>query len=207
VSRIEASHQGASSVLWSENAQGGRPPPRWLTDFAAAPPGHGPPAPSRLFVRPPAPSQWFSSANGTERLRSVIVDDCARFVEVVSRLLVADGFEVVGAAGDRTQAHRLVADVRPDVALIDLNLGDDNGIELIADIVRTGLAVQTFLILTSTCAIDDLREIFELSVADGFLPKMELSGGAVLDILYGNGNGPRNGNGNGHGEITGDGRP
>lgn len=55
---------------------------------------------------------------------------------------------------------------------------------------------------TSTCAIDDLREIFEVSAADGYLPKMELSGGAVLDILYGNGHdhGPgSNGNGNGNG--------
>ncbi|MGH3374861.1 MAG: response regulator [Actinoallomurus sp.] len=158
---------------------------------------------------------------GTERVRSIIVDDSARFVQVISRLLVSDGLDVVGAAGDRVQARRLVADVRPDVALIDLNLGDDNGIELIADIARTGLAVGTFLILTSTCAIDDLREVFAVSAADGYLPKMELSGGAVLDILYGNGkgNGHRPGsngngsngngsngngsNGNGHGPANG----
>jgi Rrf2 family protein len=60
---------------------------------------------------------------------------------------------------------RLVADVGPDVALIDLFLGQDSGIELILDIVCAGLAEQIYVNLVSTCAEDDLAETFELPPA------------------------------------------
>ena len=210
MSRIEASWRDTPSMLWSGDAESLPPPSRWSADPVAPSSGLSPPASSRKPAERPAPTRQFRSVDGTERIRSVIVDDSTCFVELISRLLVADGFDVVGAAGDQAQARRLVADVCPDVALIDLNLGDDNGIELIADIVRAGLAARTFMILISTCAADDLREVFEASVADGYLPKMELSGGAVLDILHGNGNGNGRGpgsNGNRHGTTAGNGRP
>jgi two-component system nitrate/nitrite response regulator NarL len=205
VSRIEASWRDTPSVLWSGDAQSLPPPPRRLADRVIT--GLSPPASSRMPADRPAPTRPFRSVDGTERIRSVIIDDSARFVEVISRLLVADGFDVVGAASDQVQARRLVVDVRPDVALVDLNLGDDNGIDLIANIARAGLAARTFMILISTCAPDELREVFEASVADGYLPKAELSGSAILDILHGNGNGRGPGSdGDGHGAITGNGR-
>jgi DNA-binding NarL/FixJ family response regulator len=132
----------------------------------------------------PTVAERRKSANG---VRCVIVDDDDRFIDLVSDLLVRDGFDVVGAAGDHVQALRLVANVGPDVALIDLFLGQDSGIELISDIVRAGLAEQMFVILVSTCAGDDLYEASGLCGVDGYLPKMDLSGGAIRDLLRGNG--------------------
>jgi two-component system, response regulator PdtaR len=132
--------------------------------------------------RPAGPGQVKSSADG---VRCVIVDDDDRFIRVVSGLLVGDGFHVVGAACDRAQGLRLVADVSPDVALVDLCLGRDSGTELIADIARTALAARVFMILVSACAEDELREVFELSAADGYLPKPNLSGGAIRQLLRG----------------------
>lgn len=131
---------------------------------------------------PAGPGQVESPADG---VRCVIVDDDDRFIRAVSGLLVGDGFHVVGAACDRAQGLRLVADVSPDVALVDLCLGRGSGTELIADIARTGLAARIFMILVSACAEDELREVFELSAADGYLPKPNLSSGAIRQLLRG----------------------
>ena len=139
---------------------------------------------SGRFRTMPTVAKRQASANG---VRCVIVDDNDQFIDLVSGLLARDGFDVVGAAGDHVQALRLVADVEPDVALIDLSLGQDCGIELISDIARAGLAEQMFVILVSTCAEDDLYEASGLCGADGYLPKMDLSGGAIRDLLRRNG--------------------
>jgi DNA-binding NarL/FixJ family response regulator len=140
-----------------------------------------------------------------DRVRSVIVDDSDGFVSLVSRQLVTDGFDMVGAAADRDQGLRLVYDLCPDVALVDLYLGAGNGLELIADIVCSGLADEMFVILISSCAADDLRELFECSVADGYLSKLEMSGDAVRSILRGNGHGANGHSRNGRDHIVGDG--
>lgn len=123
------------------------------------------------------------SPAATDGVRCVIVDDDDRFVRAASELLVRDGFHVVGAARDRTQGLGLVTDVSPEVAIVDLHLGQGSGVELIADIVRAGLAARVFLILVSSCAEDDLRQVFMLSAADGYLPKLNLSVGAIRHML------------------------
>jgi DNA-binding NarL/FixJ family response regulator len=129
----------------------------------------------------------MKASAGVDGVRCVIVDDNDRFIRVVSELLVRDGFHVVGTARDRAQGLRLVTDVSPDVAVVDLYLGQGSGVDLIGDIVRVGLAAQIFMILVSTCAEDDLCEVFKLSAADGYLPKPNLSGGAIRQMLRQNG--------------------
>lgn len=115
--------------------------------------------------------------------RCVIVDDNDRFVDLVTELLVREGFEVVGRADQSGEAMRVIGETRPDLALIDLYLGDENGIELVAEIVRLGLATRTCLLLISTCAASDLHELCELSLAHGYLAKTDLCGRALRELL------------------------
>ncbi|GAA4481759.1 hypothetical protein GCM10023191_001040 [Actinoallomurus oryzae] len=115
----------------------------------------------------------------------MVVDDNNSFTDAVSHLLVADGFDMVGAAADHEHGLELISDLCPDVALVDLYLGEGNGLDLIADIVRSGLAERMFMILMSSCAPDALRTVFEGSDADAYLPKTELSGDAIRDSLGG----------------------
>jgi CheY-like chemotaxis protein len=122
------------------------------------------------------------SGADAERIRCLIVDDNPGFVEVAHRLLEHDGITVIGAATDSEQAFRLVAELLPDVALIDLILGEDNGAELIADIARAGLASQMIMILCSTYAEEDLADIAP-DAAAAYLPKTDLSGGAIRGIV------------------------
>ncbi|KRF44282.1 response regulator [Terrabacter sp. 2TAF16] len=67
-------------------------------------------------------------ADGTGAVRVVLVDDHP-VVRAGLRALVdgQDGIEVVGEASDLAGAERVVATERPDVVLMDLNLGDGPG--------------------------------------------------------------------------------
>lgn len=116
-------------------------------------------------------------------VRCVIVDDNERFIDLAAELLTREGFEVVGRAGRRGDALRQIVETRPDIALIDLFLGDESGVELVTEIVRLGLAARTCLLLISSCEPTDLHEIFELSVAHGYLSKLDLSGEVIRELL------------------------
>jgi DNA-binding NarL/FixJ family response regulator len=60
-------------------------------------------------------------------VRVLIVDDHARFRALARLLLVADGFDVVGEAGDGAQALVAARALHPDVVLLDVQLPDEDG--------------------------------------------------------------------------------
>jgi len=63
-------------------------------------------------------------------LRLVLIEDHQALREGLELLLGREGCEVVGTAGTAEEGRRLVAERAPDVALIDIRLGDDDGIVL-----------------------------------------------------------------------------
>ena len=63
-------------------------------------------------------------------LRCLIVDDSEEFVASASRLLGSQGMDVVAVASSGEGALRLAGSLAPDVALVDIELGDEDGIEL-----------------------------------------------------------------------------
>jgi DNA-binding NarL/FixJ family response regulator len=64
-------------------------------------------------------------------IRVLLVDDHALINQGLRRAFEAtDDLEVVGDAGSVAQALALVPTLSPDVAVVDVNLGDGNGIEL-----------------------------------------------------------------------------
>jgi DNA-binding NarL/FixJ family response regulator len=60
----------------------------------------------------------------------LIVDDSPSFREAMRGLLEAQGIEVVGGAGSADEACQQIAELRPDVALIDIDLGGESGLAL-----------------------------------------------------------------------------
>jgi DNA-binding NarL/FixJ family response regulator len=55
-------------------------------------------------------------------MRLVIADDSALIREGVARLLADAGHDVVGLAADGVTAERLIAETKPDVAILDLRM-------------------------------------------------------------------------------------
>jgi len=115
-------------------------------------------------------------------LRCLIVDDSARFLAVARTLLEPDGISVVGTASTGAQALRLATELRPDVTLVDIDLGGESGLRL-----ATRLAEQdpAPIILISTHSGQDYADLIAASPAIGFLPKTALSGAAIRGTLDG----------------------
>ena len=60
----------------------------------------------------------------------VIIDDHAAVREALAQLLRGEGFDVIGLAGRAHAGYELVVRRRPAVAVIDIRLASDSGIEL-----------------------------------------------------------------------------
>jgi CheY-like chemotaxis protein len=121
-------------------------------------------------------------------LRCLVVDDSPRFLDAARGLLERQGVRVVGVASTSAEALRRVAELRPDVTLVDIDLGGESGLELARRLHRAGPAP---VILISTHAEQDYAELIAASPAIGFLPKTALSADAIRDLLAGHGDGAR----------------
>jgi DNA-binding NarL/FixJ family response regulator len=118
-------------------------------------------------------------------LRCVIVDDNPGFLAAAQELLEQEGLQVVGVASTGREALRAVDDLRPDVTLLDIDLGGESGFDvarLLADGRRPGC-----VILISAHSEEDLAELIAASPAIGFLGKPSLSAARIHGLLEGAG--------------------
>jgi DNA-binding NarL/FixJ family response regulator len=95
--------------------------------------------------------------------------------------LAAQGVEVVGRASSGAEALRLAQELEPDVALVDVQLGPDDGLELTRRLAAT--APVTPVILISSYSKAELSELVGDSPAVGFLPKASLGADAIVELL------------------------
>jgi two-component system nitrate/nitrite response regulator NarL len=115
-------------------------------------------------------------------LSCLIVDDSAEFLEAARLLLEREGLAVVGVAATACDALRRVGELRPEVALVDIDLVSDSGFDVARRIAK---AAPTGVILISTHAEDDFAELIAESPAAGFISKSELSAHAIQRLLDG----------------------
>ena len=116
-------------------------------------------------------------------LRCFIVDDAAHFLDVAASLLQREGINVVGTASTSAEAVQEVERLRPDVILIDIDLGGESGLELARRLADTDGGMPAKAIMISAHAEGDFSELIEASPAVGFLQKSDLSAEAVHAIL------------------------
>jgi CheY-like chemotaxis protein len=109
------------------------------------------------------------------QIRCLIVDDNQPFLDAARLLLEREGVAVVGVATTGAEALRLEEELRPDVELVDIRLGDESGFDLARRLSGT-------VILISTHAQSEYAEEIAASPAAGFIPKAQLSGSAVLQL-------------------------
>jgi DNA-binding NarL/FixJ family response regulator len=109
------------------------------------------------------------------QIRCLIVDDNQPFLDAARLLLERQGVAVVGVATTSAEALRLEEELRPDVVLVDIRLGDESGFEV-------ARRLSGAVILISTHSQSEYAEEIEASPAVGFIPKAQLSGSAVLRL-------------------------
>ena len=112
-------------------------------------------------------------------IRCLLVDDNRTFLETARGLLDRQGVTVAGVASSTAEALRQAAALRPDVAVVDIGLGDESGFDLARRLAAAGIAV----ILISTRAEADYADLIRESPAAGFLPKAELSAAGIRRLL------------------------
>jgi CheY-like chemotaxis protein len=115
----------------------------------------------------------------------LIVDDNPRFLEAARKLLELEGITVVGLASSSAEALHRVAELRPDVTLLDIDLGGESGFDLARRLDQRADIAPCPMILISTHAEADYAELIEESPVLGFLAKSALSGRAIRDLVRG----------------------
>jgi DNA-binding NarL/FixJ family response regulator len=114
-------------------------------------------------------------------LSLLIVDDNASFRDEARDLLEVQGLRVVGVAADAASALALAQSARPDVALVDVELGDTSGITVAQALARADARLR--VILVSAYPEEDLPGIVEQASVLGFIDKSLLSRAEIERLL------------------------
>lgn len=109
-----------------------------------------------------------------------LVDDHAILRDALVSLLQAKGHVVVGQCSDPQVALADLRRLMPDIVLVDLNLGERSGFELLADLKRRAMRVKT-LVTTMSSRPSDVAEALRQG-ADGYVLKGS-SGKELLEAI------------------------
>jgi DNA-binding NarL/FixJ family response regulator len=114
--------------------------------------------------------------------RLLIVDDDARFRELLRMVLEnAPQFDVVGEAQEGAEALAATRALDPDVVLLDVNLPDAVGFDLVPALA--GGDGRRHVVMTSSRGDSTYVELAQQAGASGFVPKHELSAAAIERAL------------------------
>ena len=111
----------------------------------------------------------------------LIVDDHPSFRQSARLLLESDGWDVVGEAPDGKTALAAARELDPDLVLLDVQLPDLDGFEVLRRLRANGDAPA--VVMTSSRDACDYGTLAADSVAAGFVPKSKLSGAALEALL------------------------
>jgi DNA-binding NarL/FixJ family response regulator len=116
-------------------------------------------------------------------LRCLIVDDSPQFLDAARGLLERQGITVVCVASNGAEAMQCVAELDPEVTLLDIDLGGESGLELARRLHSEAGAAGSAVILISTHAEQDYAELIAETPAVGFLAKTAISADAIQELL------------------------
>jgi len=105
-------------------------------------------------------------------VRLVLVDDNPDVLEEVGRLLDAD-FEVQGKFASGAAALKEIPRLEPDIAIIDINLGDMSGFDVVRKLHGSGCRSK-FIIMSVLEGQEMVRGAFDVG-ASGYVYKSRIA--------------------------------
>jgi DNA-binding NarL/FixJ family response regulator len=121
------------------------------------------------------------------RLRLVIVDDNAQFLEAARDLLEREGASVVATTSNGADAERFARELHPDCLLVDIGLGAESGFDVAHRLVAER---HQQVVMISVYNESEFADLIASSAAVGFIAKAELSVQRIAEIL-GDARGPK----------------
>lgn len=136
-------------------------------------------------------------------VRLLLADDHRMLREGLRRSMVEEGFDVVGEAGDGEGAVRLVAELRPDVVLMDVTMPNMDGVEATRrvrevmpdtkvimltmhadrDVVAEALRAGAVGYLVKDCSIDEIAEAIRTVMRDDTALSADIAA-SMLDEVH-----------------------
>jgi DNA-binding NarL/FixJ family response regulator len=113
--------------------------------------------------------------------RVLVVDDHPSFRRCVRALLTSEGFDVVGEAENGESALALATELSPDLVLLDIQLPDISGFEVVSRLHETNPELE--IVLVSSRDQNAYGSALGASGALGFITKGDLSGPALARLL------------------------
>jgi len=110
----------------------------------------------------------MADATHTTRLRALLLDDDPTIVAAIARALEREGYEAVGA-GSLREARSALSVFEPDLAIIDVFLGGENGLDFVRELRR--LDKDIGIVVISAEDTEVLAQKAMDSGADYFLSK------------------------------------
>src|SRR5262249_9558086 len=107
-----------------------------------------------------------------------------------------EGITVAALASTGAEAYQACRELRPDVVLVDIDLGEESGFEVARQLTDQADTGQPLVILISAHAADDVTDLIADSADNPdspailFLPKVRLSAAAIRGTLAGAAGGP-----------------
>jgi DNA-binding NarL/FixJ family response regulator len=116
----------------------------------------------------------------SDALSVVLVDDDENFRKGIAAVLATYGLSVAGEAGDGEEALRVVAEVAPDVVLMDLAMPRLGGVDATRRLAQLAPASAILILATSS----DEREVVQAMIAgaSGYVLKGTPPSSLVADI-------------------------
>src|SRR5262245_6734356 len=96
----------------------------------------------------------------------LLVDDSPLFVAAARQLLADDGVVVAGIATTSAEAVAEASALRPDVALVDVDLGTESGVDVARRLMRLPHGGPPVVLISAESA-SELGELVEASGARG----------------------------------------
>jgi DNA-binding NarL/FixJ family response regulator len=116
-------------------------------------------------------------AVSTSRTRVVLADDDVLLREGLAGLLGRSGFEVVGKAGTPSELIKLVREVRPDLAIVDIRMPPTHTAEGLdaAAAIREEFPETAIVVLTAHVQVERATELLSGGERVGYLLKSRVT--------------------------------
>ena len=118
-------------------------------------------------------------------VRCLIVDDNRLFLQEARELLEREGIDVRDVARTTAEACEKIAQLRPELTLVDIDLGGESGFDVVRALAAEPGPNTTRVILISVHAQSDFEDLIRASAVAGFVSKSELSARAIHNVLGG----------------------